>query len=103
MLNGRCVSIDDRGRMEDGGEDLYRLLVGVPVGVPVGFAVALSCRKLIEGLEGFCDFSDAAYEQDCFFFISISKCIVLGGAVLARRSASDLLPGKTIQMKFMKK
>ncbi len=42
-------------------EDLYRLL-----GVPVGFAVALGCRELVEGLEGLRDFSDAAYEQDCF-------------------------------------
>jgi hypothetical protein len=37
--------------------------------VAVGFAVG---RELIEGLEGLCDFSDAAYEQDCF---SISKFI----------------------------
>jgi hypothetical protein len=37
-------------------EDLYRLL-----GVPVGFAVS---REFIEGLEGLCDFPDAAYEQD---------------------------------------
>jgi hypothetical protein len=40
-------------------EDLYRLL-----GVPVGFAVTFGCGELIEGLEGLCDFPDAAYEQD---------------------------------------
>ena len=44
----------------------------------VGFAVG---RELIEGLEGLCDFSDAAYEQDC---LSISKYILdFGRSVLA--------------------
>lgn len=52
--------------------------------MPVDFAVALGCREFIEGLEGLRDFSDAAYEQDCFS--QLAKCI-LGGAVLARRSA----------------
>ncbi len=77
---------------DGGGENLYRLL-----GVAVGFAAAFGCRELIEGLEGLCDFSDAAYEQDWFL---ISKCIL---GVCFGSQVRDLLPGKTIQMKFMKK
>jgi len=87
----------DCGGRRSGG--LYRLFcmpIRMPIRVPVGLSVALCSSELIKSFECSCNGSDAAHKQD---YSSVSNFPSGRGTL----SPCDLLPGKTIQMKFMKK